>query len=117
MCVFLSILSLTLIYAVKNQSGFVEHSIRRIQAYYIAKAGLVHALEVLRIKGSNPTTSASSGPGTTNPCAFYVSGGKQWMEAIVSTKNVSMKNSQTTSTGISYNYIAIDSTVDYSYSG
>ncbi len=51
--IMIALLAIGAIYLMGNQAFIAEHKIRRIQAYYTAKAGVIHALEELR-KGRNP---------------------------------------------------------------
>jgi Tfp pilus assembly protein PilX len=56
--IILTILALVAVNLMTQESRIAEHKIRRIQAFYAAQAGVVHALERLRREGSaylNPT--------------------------------------------------------------
>ena len=53
--IILTILALVAIHVMTQQAYITEHKTKRLRAFFIAKAGLVHALERLR-KGDNPST-------------------------------------------------------------
>ena len=97
-------------YLIRNTAGITGRVVNRIHGYYVAKAGLVHALEVLR-KGGDPETVTASwdlrGPGV-NPCGVYRYDEK-WIEAIIETNKVDI----TDSAGVSYEYKLINSAVNY----
>lgn len=57
--IIIALLAMGAIYLMGNQAFVAEHKIRRIRAYYTAKAGIIHALEELR-KGHNPNNSSIS---------------------------------------------------------
>lgn len=50
--IIVAILAIGAIYLMGNQAYVAEHKIRRILAYYTAKAGMVYALEDLRTTGT-----------------------------------------------------------------
>jgi len=55
--IMIALLSIGAIYLMGNQAFVAEHKIRRLRAYYTAKAGLIHALEELR-RGRNLTNTS-----------------------------------------------------------
>ncbi|MCD6539221.1 MAG: hypothetical protein J7K37_00745 [Candidatus Omnitrophica bacterium] len=55
--IIIALLSIGAIYLMGNQTFVAEHKIRRLRAYYTAKAALIHALEELR-KGRNPDNTS-----------------------------------------------------------
>ena len=54
--IMISLLALGAIYLMGNQALLSEHRLKRMKAYYTAKAGMVHALEELRSGNLNPGT-------------------------------------------------------------
>jgi len=66
--IVICLLALGGIYLMGNQAFVAEHKIRRMQAYYTAKSGIIKALEELRrgqpvssVNGSSVSLSQSSG--------------------------------------------------------
>jgi Tfp pilus assembly protein PilX len=57
MIIVMCFLALAAIYLMGNQGFVAEHKIRRMQAYYTAQAGLVHAFEDIRQDGLLNTNS------------------------------------------------------------
>ncbi len=48
MLVVLSLLALVALFVMTQEARVAEHKIKRIRAYYAAKAGIVHALDYIR---------------------------------------------------------------------
>ncbi|HEC69314.1 MAG TPA: hypothetical protein ENI31_03390 [Candidatus Omnitrophica bacterium] len=74
--IVIALLAIGAIYLMGNQALVAEHKIRRIQAYYTAKAGVIHALEELR-RGRNPdntsiTLNSMQADITVNPTSPYL---------------------------------------------
>ncbi len=55
----LSALGLVVLHLMTNEARIAEHKIRRMQAYYAAKAGMVYVLERLGREGTAPAVIAA----------------------------------------------------------